>query len=58
MRQAHGDTALRKKNLTLSEVRKLFADFPDVPYEEFLELKRIWGPPIPIPDEVRQNVDG
>ena len=33
----------------LSSLREMFAHMPDVEYEEFVELKKIWEPRLPEP---------
>jgi prevent-host-death family protein len=49
--------SVQHKKLPIDEVRKHFAHMPDVQYEEFLELKRVWGPQL-LPDTLGRDVDG
>lgn len=39
----------------LSTLREKFAHLPDVEYEEFVELKKIWEPRLPEPFEEPRN---
>ena len=36
---------------SLSSLRGALADLPDASYEDFLEIKALWRPEVPAPDE-------